>query len=329
MRAVDLQRHPTVGLIDQLRDRIRCAQYSSRTERAYVFWVRRFVMLHRERHAREMGGAEVQAFLRDLGTRKRASVATRKQALAALLFFYRHVLGQDYAWMREIGRPAMPPTLPPVLTRTEVELLIAEVEPAHATLVSMIYGTGMRLAECLQLRVRDVDFDRRVIAVRGDGNSKKDRQVMLPRRLDESLQYQLEISRQLWLDDRELGLSGVPVPPEVVMPSGKTSVSWIWHWVFPAALLSVDPLSGIRRRHHVYPQTVSRAIAYAAALAELDRRVTAQTLRHSFAAHLLASGVDIRRVQELMGHRDVRTTMIYFHILRTRINVTSPLDSPD
>ena len=319
----------SVRLLDQMRERIRYCHYSLRTEQAYLFWVRRFIRFHRLRHPRSMGSAEVEAFLTYLATERHVAPSTHKQALAALLFLYRQVLDTELPWMQQLGRPKSPVRIPVVLSRAEVARLLGQVEPAFATMVALLYGAGLRLMECLRLRVKDVDFDRKILIVR-EGKGRKDRVVMLPEPLRIPLHRQLEHSRALWAEDRARRVPGVAMPDALARKYPRAPESWAWHWVFPSPTLSLDPRSGIRRRHHQYEQTVGRAIARAVAEAEIPKKVTAHTLRHSFATHLLDSGVDIRRVQELLGHSDVSTTMIYTHVLSSSAAGTrSPLESLD
>ena len=310
-----------------MRERIRYCHYSLRTEQAYLFWVRRFIRFHRVRHPRTMGSAEVEAFLSHLATERHVAPSTHKQALAALLFLYRQVLGIELPWMQQIGRPKSPMRIPVVLSRMEVARLLEQVESTFAPIVALLYGAGLRLMECLRLRVKDVDFDRRILIVR-EGKGRKDRVVLLPEPLVVPLRGQLEHSRVLWVEDHARRVPGVSMPDALARKYPRATESWAWHWVFPSPTLSLDPRSGVRRRHHQYEQTVGRAIARAVVKAQIPKKVTAHTLRHSFATHLLDSGVDIRRVQELLGHSDVSTTMIYTHVLSSSAAGTrSPLES--
>jgi integron integrase len=313
-------------LLDQVRERIRYMHYSMRTEEAYVYWIRAFIRFHKLRHPREMGSAEVEAFLSHLANAKSVAPSTHKQALAGLLFLYRHVLGVDLPWMREIGRPKSRERIPVVLSREEVASLLDALDPDFRLIGQALYGMGLRLLECLRLRVKDVDFDRKVVVVR-DGKGGKDRVVMLPATLIEPLRLQLAKSRALWAEDRAAERPGVWLPDALSRKFPRAAESWPWHWLFPSASVSRDPRSGEQRRHHRYEQTVGRAIAQATTRARIEKKVTAHTLRHSFATHLLDSGVDIRRVQELLGHADVSTTMIYTHVLSSSAAGTrSPLD---
>ena len=313
-------------LLDQLRERIRYCHYSLRTEKAYVFWVRRYIRFHELRHPRDLGGPDVERFLSHLATACGCSPSTHKQALCAILFLYREVLDVELPWMQAIGRPRTPVRIPVVLSRDEVASLIAAVEAPFVPIVALLYGAGLRLNECLRLRIKDVDFDRHVIVVR-EGKGGKDRAVMLPRPLAPALRESIHLSGVLWRRDRAAGIPGVEMPEGLMHKYPRAAESLAWHWVFPSPGLSVDPRTRVLRRHHRYEQTVARAIKRAAQAAGIARKVSAHTLRHSFATHLLDSGVDIRRVQELLGHSDVATTMIYTHILGTSAaGLRSPLE---
>ncbi|MBX3590046.1 MAG: integron integrase [Burkholderiaceae bacterium] len=314
------------GLLARLRERIRYLHYSLRTEQAYVYWARAFVRYHGMRHPRDLGRVEVERSIAHLANERHVSVSTHKQALCALLFLYREVLGQELPWMQDLGRPKSRVRVPTVLSREEVARLLAAIDGAHGVIARTLYGTGMRLLECLRLRTKDVDFDRSVIVVR-EGKGGKDRVVMLPEALRAPLKLQLADARKLWERDRIAGVPGVELPDALAVKYPRAPESWNWFWVWPAAALSTDPRSRIRRRHHLYPETIGRAIARAARAANIGKRVTAHTPRHSFATHLLESGADIRRVQELLGHSDVSTTMIYTHVLKSGAAGTpSPLD---
>lgn len=314
-------------LLDQLRERIRYAHYSLRTEKTYVYWVRFFIRFHRLRHPKEMGAAEIQAFLSFLANDRKVAPSTHRQALAAILYLYKEVLDIQLPWMDEIGRPRQRIHIPVVLSRTEVAALLHALDERHRLICQLLYGAGLRLLECLSLRVKDLDFDRKTIVVR-QGKGAKDRVVMLPATLTEPLQSQLADSRAIWAADRAGRIAGVWLPEALARKYPRAGESWAWHWVFPSPALSTDPRSQIRRRHHQYEQSVGRALARATVRAQIAKKVTAHTLRHSFATHLLDSGVDIRRVQELLGHSDVSTTMIYTHVLSSSAAGTaSPLES--
>jgi integron integrase len=302
--------------------------YSIRTEQAYVHWIRAFVHFHHMRHPGEMGQAEVEAFLTWLAAERRVAVATHKQALSALLFLYQKVLGQDLPWMSEVGRPRGNKRLPVVFAPDEVLRLFEYVPEGEQRLVmQVLYGTGMRILEAVRLRVKDVDFDRRAVIVR-EGKGGKDRVVMLPLALVAALREQLARARMRWEEDHHAGRAGVHLPFALDRKYPRAGASWSWFWVFPQAQLSIDPRSGTLQRHHLQEQTVQRAFKRALEAAGISKPATPHTLRHSFATHLLQSGYDIRTVQELLGHADVSTTMIYTHVLKLGGGaVRSPLDA--
>lgn len=314
-------------LLGRVREVIRYNHYSIRTERCYVEWVRRFVAFHGRRHPREMGADEVRAFLGHLAADLQVAASTHQQALSALLFLYRDVLGVDLPWLTNLDRPKKPKRTPVVLSRGEVERLLAAMDGTHALMARLLYGTGMRLMECVRLRVKDVDFERSELTVR-HGKGGKDRLTVLPKSLMASLRAHLLRVRNLWEQDAAAGRPGVEMPEALARKYPAAPKSWGWFWVFPARELSTDPRSGIERRHHTHEQALQRAIKVAVRLAGIAKPATTHTLRHSFATHLLESGYDIRTVQELLGHSDVSTTMIYTHVLnRGGRGVLSPLDT--
>ena len=301
--------------------------YSLSTEKTYLYWVRWFIRFHGLRHPREMGRPEVEAFLTMLANERKAAPSTHRQALSAILFLYKEVLAQELPWLQDIGRPIPTKRIPSVLTREEVGSVLALMSGVTGLLARLLYGTGMRHMEGLSLRVKDVDFDRRVIIVR-DGKGGKDRVVMLPQKLEGALREQLASSRALWTADRAAQRPGVYMPHALESKYPRAGQSWAWHWVFASPTLAVDPRSGIERRHHLYEQRLQRALKLATAQAEIHKPVSVHTLRHSFATHLLQGGTDIRTVKELLGHSDVSTTMIYTHVLKIAAGGTaSPLDS--
>lgn len=314
-------------LLDQLRERIRYMHYSIRTEGAYVHWVGAYIRFHGMRHPAEMAGPEVESFLSWLANERQVAAATHKQALSALLFLYQKVLGQDLPWMNEIGRPKDRVRLPVVLTHDEISRVLGHLPPAHQLMGQLLYGTGVRIMEGVRLRVKDVDFSRRAIVVR-EGKGAKDRVVMLPAALMPALRTQLDAARQHWQRDRDAGRGGVHMPHALARKYPRAASSWTWFWVFPQDKLSDDPRTGLERRHHVLEQSFQRAFKKALAQAGIVKPATPHTLRHSFATHLLQSGYDIRTVQELLGHADVSTTMIYTHVLKVGGGgVRSPLDA--
>lgn len=324
----DLPPLRAVKVLDQLRERIRLLHYSRRTEEAYVYWCRAFIRWHGVRHPAEMGGPEVEAFLTYLAAERQLAVSSHRQALSALLFLYGKVLGQDLPWMAEMGRPVAHRRLPVVLSQAEVAAVLAEFpEGEHALLARLLYGTGLRITEALQLRVKDVDFANHAIFVRA-GKGGKDRVVMLPQSLVPALRRQLAQARLVWTGDVEAGRAGVELPDALERKYPRAGRSWNWFWVFPQDHHSTDPRSGVVRRHHLYDQTFQRAFKRAAKAAGISKPATPHTLRHCFATHLLQSGSDIRTVQELLGHADVATTMIYTHVLKVGgMGARSPLDA--
>ena len=314
-------------LLDQMRERLRYLHYSLRTEQAYLYWARWFIRFHSLRHPREMGQPEVEEFLTMLANERKVAPSTHRQALSALLYLYKEVLGQELPWMQQIGRPVPTKRIPSVLSRDEVLNVLSLMDGVTGLLARLLYGTGMRHMEALSIRVKDLDFDRRVIVVR-NGKGGKDRGVMLPSSLTEPLRAQLAYSRALWAADRAARRPGVYLPQALETKYPRAGQSWPWHWLFASPALAVDPRSGIERRHHLYEQRLQRALKQAVARAEIQKPVSVHTLRHSFATHLLQAGTDIRTVQELLGHSDVSTTMIYTHVLKVAAGGTSsPLDA--
>ena len=313
-------------LLDQVRERIRYLHYSIRTEEAYVHWVKAFIRFHDRRHPREMAGPEVEAFLSWLAAERGVAVSTHRQALSALLFLYLKVLGQEMPWMQSIGRPQRKPRLPVVLSADEVARVLALLDGEHRLFAQLLYGTGLRITEGLQLRVKDIDFERRTLIVRA-GKGGKDRAVMLPGAIVVPLREQLGRSRVLWAADREAGRAGVSMPDALERKYPRAGASWTWFWAFPQAAHAPDPRSGVVRRHHLYDQTFQRAFKRAVVRSGVTEMATPHTLRHSFATHLLQAGYDIRTVQSLLGHAAVSTTMIYTHVLKVGGGaVRSPLD---
>ena len=313
--------------MDEVCGKLRANHYSLRTEAAYVGWILRFIRANRLRHPREMGGAEVEMFLTHLAVRGNVAASTQNQALSALLFLYRKVLGVDLPWMENVVRAKRPRRLPTVLSAGEVRALL-ELMPARPRLLaSLLYGTGMRLMEGLRLRVKDVDFERREIVVR-DGKGGKDRRTMLPASLETGLREALAHALRLHAADLADGHGRVWLPHALARKYPNAAAEPAWQYLFPADALSVDPRDGTKRRHHIGEEALSRHIKQAALRARLAKTVSAHTLRHSFATHLLESGYDIRTVQALLGHKDLATTQIYTHVLgRGAGAVRSPLDA--
>jgi integron integrase len=315
-------------LLDRVRARLRVKHYSLRTETAYVGWIKRYIVFHGKRHPGEMGKAEAEAFLTSLAVDRNVSATTQNQALSALLFLYREVLDTDLPWLDDVTRAKKPARLPTVLTRAEAAALLGCIEDAEMQLVvRLLYGSGMRLLECLRLRVKDVDLARCEVVVR-DGKGGKDRVTMVAQQLVAPLRAQLARVKIQHEADLLRGGGDVWLPDALAVKYPNAPKSWGWQYVFPAAGLSVDPRSGAVRRHHVDEKRVQRVVKSAAAAAGIVKPVSPHTLRHSFATHLLEGGYDIRTVQELLGHSDVSTTMIYTHVLnRGGRGVVSPLDN--
>ena len=313
-------------LLEQVRQRCRVKHYSLRTEQTYVHWIKRFIFFHDKRHPRGMGASEVEAFLSDLATRCNVSASTQNQALAAILFLYREVIGTELPWLERVTRAKHPPRLPVVLTRDEIRALMARLEGRHWLIASLMYGSGLRLMETLRLRVKDADIERREITVR-DGKGGKDRRTVLPEKLCEPLRRQRERVRIVFEQDRREGLAPVELPFALARKYPNAGRQLAWQYLFPASQPGIDPRSGIRRRHHLHESAVQRAVRAAVREAGIMKPATSHTLRHSFATHMLEAGYDIRTVQELLGHSDVKTTMIYTHVLgRGAAAVRSPLD---
>ncbi len=313
-------------LLDQVRDAIRRKHYSIRTEEAYVSWIKRFILFHNKRHPREMGAPEVEAFLTHLAVERRVAASTQNQALSAILFLYREVLGIDLDLPLRAVRAKRPRRLPTVLTHEEALRVIAALSGTHQLMVKLLYGSGLRLMECVRLRVKDLDFDQHIILVR-DGKGAKDRVTILPESLSTPLQEHLQRVRLIHQQDLQAGYGSVYLPYALARKYPNAAREWIWQYVFPSDRLSTDPRTGITRRHHIDPSTLQKAVRKAAKLAGINKHVTCHTFRHSFATRLLEAGYDIRTVQELLGHKDVKTTMIYTHVLnRGGVAVRSPLD---
>jgi len=313
-------------LLDQVREAIRCRYYSRRTEEAYVHWIKRFIYFSGRRHPRELGEAEVTAFLSHLAVERKVAAGTQNQAMSALLFLYRHVLQLELGWLQGIERATRLPRLPAVLTREEVEQVLGQLQGTRWLIASLLYGSGLRVLECLRLRVKDLDFSYGQVLVR-DGKGDKDRVTMLPQKLAGPLRAHLERVRRLHLRDLEAGFGEVHLPFALARKYPRAGKEWAWQYVFPSAHRSADPQDGVIRRHHLDESVPQRAVKAALRACGIAKHASCHTLRHSFATHLLESGYDIRTVQELLGHSDVSTTMIYTHVLNKGARgVRSPLD---
>jgi len=315
-------------LLDQLRLTIRRRHYSYRTEKTYVNWTRRFIRFHGLRHPRDLGAENIKGYLNHLANERRVSASTQSQALAALLFLYKHVLGIDLPWLEGIDRARKPVRLPVVLTRAEVQAVLARLQGVCWLAASLMYGAGLRVLECVSLRVKDVDFAYRQITVR-DGKGQKDRITILPDGLRTPLERHLAMVKTLHERDLEAGFGHAPLPDALARKYRNADREWGWQFVFPSTTRSPDRYTAVVHRFHLSPKTVQSAMYAAVRRAEIRKPASCHTLRHSFATHLLESGYDIRTVQELFGHSDVKTTMIYTHVLnRGGRGVLSPLDIP-
>lgn len=313
-------------LLEQVRDRIRVRHLSYRTEKTYLYWIRRFIRFHKLRHPREMAAQEIEEFLTSLAVVNKVSASTQNQALAGVLFLYRDVLELDLPWLANVVRAKLPQHLPVVLTRLEVQKVLAHLHGTEWLIASLLYGSGMRVTECLQLRVKDLEFARREILIR-DAKGQKDRITVLPEALVQHAQDHLARVRVLYTADREANLPGVSLPFALRRKYPNAATSWLWQWVFPARTFCRDPYSGEMVRFHRHPQNIQRSVKHAIHAAGIEKPASCHTFRHCFATHLLEDGYDIRTVQELLGHSDVKTTMIYTHVLnRGGRGVKSPLD---
>lgn len=322
--------HPPVDgkprLLDRVREAIRARRYSPRTEDAYVAWIKRFIFFHNKRHPAEMAEPEINAFLTRLAVKEKVSASTQNQALSALLFLYRHVIGREVGDLGEVIRARKPTRLPVVMTRDEVKAVLTNLTGDKWLMASLMYGAGLRLMECLRLRVQDIDFSRNEILVR-DGKGAKDRVTMLPESLKPRLQDHLKRIKAVHERDVSDGWGRVLLPDALDRKYPNTPKEWRWQWVFPQDNRWKNIKTGEEGRHHVDESLVQKAVRAAVSRAGMTKRATCHTFRHSFATHLLEGGYDIRTVQELLGHSDVKTTMIYTHVLnRGPAGVRSPVD---
>ncbi len=313
-------------LLDQVRQQIRLRNYSIRTERVYAEWIKRFIRFHAYRHPAEMGAAEIEAYLTHLAVKRDVSASTQNQALAALLFLYKEVLKQELPWLDNVVRAKRPQHMPVVLTRDEVQRVLARLSGVPWLVASLLYGAGLRLTEALRLRVKDVEFSRREILVR-DGKGQKDRVTVLPGTVMVALQEHLLKVKSLHERDLAEGFGRANLPYALARKYPNAAAEWGWQFVFPSANRSEDPRGAGTFRHHIHEKTIQRHVREAVRQAGVIKPATPHTLRHCFATHLLEAGQDIRTVQELLGHADVKTTMIYTHVLnRGGLAVLSPLD---
>ncbi len=313
-------------LLDQVRQAIRTKHYSYRTEQTYVDWITRFIIFHGKRHPREMGADEVQAYISYLANERGVAASTQNQALSAIMFLYKYVLKQEMIIPSDVVRPTRPKHLPTVLSHQEALLILGKMTGVPGLISKLLYGSGLRVSECLHLRVKDVDFDNHQIIVR-DGKGEHDRATILPDSVVPDLKSQIEISRLIHQKDMKEGFGEVSLPYALARKYPNASKEFAWQYIFPSMNRSVDPISKRIKRHHLDVTVVQKAVRQASHAAGLDKPVSPHTFRHSFATHLLQSGYDIRTVQELLGHKDVKTTMIYTHVLqRGGLAVKSPLD---
>ncbi len=313
-------------LIDQTRNVLRLFHYSIRTEETYIQWIKRYIFFHNKRHPKDMGEKEIRSFLTYLAVDKHVAASTQNQALSAILFLYKRVLDVELDWIDDVVRAKRPKYLPVVLSREEVMELLGSMSGSNALIAKLLYGSGMRLMEALRLRVQDIDFSRNQIVVRS-GKGNKDRLTTLPSTLIDELKLQLEEVRKTHKNDLFEGYGRVYLPFALDRKYPGAGIEIGWQYCFPSKKRSTNPRTGLIARHHLYENNIGRAIKAAARKVGINKRVSSHTMRHSFATHLLESGYDIRTVQELLGHKDVSTTMIYTHVLnKGGRGVKSPLD---
>jgi integron integrase len=314
-------------LLEQVRSSIRTRHLSYRTEKTYLYWIRRYLWFHEQKHPRDLGPREVTEFLTALAVNNKVAASTQNQALAAVLFLYRDTLELELPWLSEVVRAKRPVHLPVVLTRAEVQAVLARLNGTVWLATSMLYGSGARINECLQLRIKDVDLVRREMVIR-NAKGQKDRMTVLPEILVPHLREHMAKVRTLYESDRAAGKPGVSLPFALQRKYPKASTTWPWQWLFPAKTFCRDPYTGEYCRFHLLPQNIQRAVRGALVAAGIEKPASSHTFRHCFATHLLEDGYDIRTVQELLGHADVKTTMIYTHVLnKGGRGVRSPLDA--
>ncbi len=317
---------PPAKLLDRVRYRIRVMGYSIRTEQSYVSWIRRFILFHNKRHPQDMGKGEIEAYLTHLAVTRHVAPSTQNQAFNALLFLYRKVLEIEFPENINAYRSKRPTRLPTVLTKAETIKIISMITGFHQIMVKILYGSGLRSIECLRLRIKDLDFDMSQIIVR-DGKGKKDRVSILPEDIKNPLLRHLIFIRQIHENDLSKGFGRVYLPYALAKKYKNADTEFAWQYVFPAKTISIDPRTGTKRRHHIHQSSLNKAVKIAAKRAQINKLISCHTFRHSFATHLLQDGYDIRTVQELLGHKDVSTTMIYTHVLNKGGRaVRSPLD---
>ena len=326
----DLIKYPSTTtkpkLLDQVRAAIRTRHYSIRTEESYVNWVKKFILFHNKRHPKEMGEKEINEFLTHLAVNRKVAASTQNQALCAIIFLYKHVLKIDIGDLGEMVWAKKPKNLPVVFTVEEADAVLKKLSGTYQLMARMLYGSGLRLLECLRLRVKDVDFGYHQITVR-DGKGSKDRVTMLAEKIVESLTNHLKQVKKIHEQDLKAGYGIVYLPCALERKYPNANKEWGWQYVFPAKQLSIDPRTGIKRRHHIYETVLQKAVKQAIKKAGITKQASCHTFRHSFATHLIETGSDIRTVQELLGHEDIKTTQIYTHVLnKGGLGVKSPLD---
>lgn len=313
-------------LLDQVRNLIRARHYSIRTEDTYIGWIKRFIFFHGKRHPKDMGEKEIEEFLTDLAVSKNVAASTQNQAFNALLFLYREVLGMNFGTLENVSRAKKPRKLPVVFTREEIRAILDQLESDKWLMGQLLYGSGLRVMECVRLRVKDVDFSYKQITVR-DGKGGKDRVTMLPEIVIPAMEKHLRKVRAIHQRDLKAGFGTVYLPHALARKYPNADRSWAWQFIFPASKRGIDPRSRVERRHHIHESVIQRAVKQAIRSAGIPKTGNCHALRHSFATHLLETGYDIRTVQELLGHKDVSTTMIYTHVLnRGGRGVQSPGD---
>ncbi len=317
---------PSPRLLDQVRQSLRMRHRSARTEEAYLQWIRRYIRFHGHRHPRELGRDDITSFISSLAVERNVSSSTQTQALSALVFLYKHVLDVPFDWLDHIARARKPKRVPVVLTRREVAAVLDRLTGTYWLIASLLYGSGLRLLEACQLRIKDVDLERRELVIR-DGKGRKDRRTVIAEHVIAPLRAQLQAVHELHQQDLLADAGHVALPSALARKYPNAERDWLWQWAFPATRIYIDPQSGRKRRHHIHESAVQKAVKAAAQAAGMTKRATCHSFRHSFATHLLERGYDIRTIQELLGHHDVTTTEIYTHVLnRGRFGVQSPLD---
>lgn len=319
--------NPPKKLLEQVSDAIRIKHYSLRTEKTYLEWIKRYILFHEKRHPAEMGMQEIQSFITYLASDRTVSASTQNQALSAIMFLYRQVIKKDIDFPPNLFRAQKSKTLPTVLTHNEAIAIISHMTSVPQLMTKILYGSGIRLMECLHLRVKDIDFENHQIIIR-DGKGEDDRSTILPNSVIPLIETQLKTVRLIHQKDLKDGFGETSLPYALDKKYPNASKEWMWQYIFPSSTRSIDPISKKTKRHHTDPSVLQKAIRKAAQLSEINKPISPHTFRHSFATQLLQNGYDIRTIQELLGHKNVKTTMIYTHVLKlSRLTVKSPLDT--